>query len=135
MFNYLCLGSNDIERSGRFYDAVLAPLGLKRTPSDEEGSTEDWINYEAPGQAGVSLFICRPFDGRAATAGNGTMVALTACQWDQVDAFHAQGLLHGGTSEGAPGLRPRYAPDFYAAYVRDPDGNKLAAVCRGKSGV
>ena len=133
MFNYICLGSSDVARSGRFFDAVLAPLGLVRTPSDEEGASEDWINYEAPGQGAVSLFICRPFDGRMASAGNGTMVALSARNWDQVKAFHAEALVHGGSSEGAPGLRPQYAPDFYAAYVRDPDGNKLAAVCRGRS--
>ena len=59
------------------------------------------------------------------------MVALAATSWRQVDAFHAAALSHGGTSEGAPGLRPQYQPDFYAAYVRDPDGNKLAVVCRG----
>jgi predicted lactoylglutathione lyase len=59
------------------------------------------------------------------------MVAFTANSWHQVDAFHAAALANGGQSEGKPGLRPQYYPDFYAAYVRDPDGNKLAAVCRG----
>ena len=59
------------------------------------------------------------------------MVALWAKSWCEVDAFHAAALAHGGTSEGAPGLRLAYNPDFYAAYVRDPDGNKLAVVCRG----
>jgi len=59
------------------------------------------------------------------------MVALSARSWREVDEFHAAALAHGGSSEGAPGLRLRYNPDFYAAYVRDPDGNKLAVVCRG----
>jgi predicted lactoylglutathione lyase len=59
------------------------------------------------------------------------MIAFSASSWKQVEAFHAAALAHGGTSEGAPGLRLQYDPDFYAAYVRDPDGNKLAAVCRG----
>jgi catechol 2,3-dioxygenase-like lactoylglutathione lyase family enzyme len=59
------------------------------------------------------------------------MVALWARNWAAVEAFHAAALAHGGTSEGAPGLRLLYNPDFYAAYVRDPDGNKLAVVCRG----
>jgi predicted lactoylglutathione lyase len=59
------------------------------------------------------------------------MVALSAATWDEVDRFHAAALVNGGSSEGAPGLRPEYYADFYAAYVRDPDGNKLAAVCRG----
>lgn len=59
------------------------------------------------------------------------MVALRADSWSQVNAFHAAALSHGGMNEGEPGLRLHYNPDFYAAYVRDPDGNKLAAVCRG----
>jgi predicted lactoylglutathione lyase len=59
------------------------------------------------------------------------MVALSARSWKEVDDFHAAARAHGSSSEGAPGLRPQYNPDFYAAYVRDPDGNKLAAVCRG----
>ena len=59
------------------------------------------------------------------------MVAFGAKSWRQVDEFHAVALAHGGTSEGLPGIRPHYNPDFYAAYVRDPDGNKLAVVCRG----
>jgi predicted lactoylglutathione lyase len=59
------------------------------------------------------------------------MVAFSARSWKGVDAFHAAALANGGSSDGAPGLRLNYAPDFYAAYVRDPDGNKIAAVCRG----
>ena len=81
------------------------------------------------------LWVCTPFNGAPATAGNGAMVALWAKTWAQVDAFHAAALAQGGTSEGEPGLRLQYNPDFYAAYVRDPDGNKLAAVCRGFTSV
>ncbi len=66
-----------------------------------------------------------------ATPGNGSMLALRAAHWQQVDDFHAAALLYGGSSEGAPGLRLQRQPDFYAAYVRDPDRHKLAAVCRG----
>ncbi|MFM7444877.1 MAG: VOC family protein, partial [Tabrizicola sp.] len=71
----------------------------------------------------------QPFDGNPASVGNGTMVSFLAQTRAQVDAFHAAALAHGGTDEGAPGLRPQYGPHFYAAYVRDPDGNKLNAVC------
>ncbi len=68
-------------------------------------------------------------DGAPATPGNGTMVSFLASSRAAVDAFHAAALAHGGTDEGAPGLRPQYGAQFYAAYVRDPDGNKLNAVC------
>ena len=108
----MCLGTSDPERAARFYDTVLGTLGHRRC---EAGA--DW---EAAGWRGWGSY-----------ERNGTMVALTAGSWKQVDQFHAAALAHGGTSEGAPGLRPQYTPDFYAAYVRDPDGNKLAAVCRG----
>ena len=70
-----------------------------------------------------------PFDGAPATRGNGTMLALRATTRAQVDGFHAAALAHGGTDEGGPGLR--YGPTFYSCYVRDPDGNKLSAVCDG----
>ena len=134
LFTYVCLGTNDLERAAAFYDAVLAPLGLARCQTPGEDGWGDWAGwgtYENEGAREIALWLCKPFDGRAAGAGNGTMVALTAPSWAAVRAFHAAALAHGGTSEGAPGLRPQYNPDFYAAYVRDTDGHKLAAVCRG----
>ena len=134
MFTYICLGTNHLQRAALFYDAALAPLGLHRCASAAEPGTGDmlgWGTYAQDGQKELALWLCQPFNGQAATAGNGTMVALAARSWAQVDAFYTQALLHGGSSEGMPGLRPQYNPDFYAAYVRDPDGNKLAAVCRG----
>ena len=134
MFTYVSLGTNDLARAARFYDAALGALGLRRCNTSDEGNFGDWIGwgtYEDGGATELALWVCEPFDGRPATVGNGTMVALRASSWNQVDAFHAAALAHGGASEGAPGLRPQYNPDFYAAYVRDPDGNKLAAVCRG----
>jgi catechol 2,3-dioxygenase-like lactoylglutathione lyase family enzyme len=134
MFTYVCLGTNDLERAVRFYDAVMAPLGHARCDAGgEDGweATRGWGRYVDGGAFELALWLNRPFDGRSATAGNGTMVALRAAGWQQVDDFHAAALAHGGRSEGAPGLRPQYNADFYAAYVRDPDGNKLCAVCRG----
>jgi len=134
MFTYVCLGTNDLERAVAFYDATLGALGLGRCDTSGEDSWEGWAGwgtYEAGGAREVALWVCPPFDGQPATAGNGSMVALVAKSWAEVNAFHAAALASGGTSEGAPGLRPRYAADFYAAYVRDPDGHKLAAVCRG----
>lgn len=134
MFTYVCLGTNDLERSTRFYDAVLATLDLQRCDTSGEPSWDGWAGwgtYEDQGRKQDALWVCLPFDGAPATPGNGNMVALRATSWAQVQAFHATALLHGGSSEGAPGLRLQYNPDFYAAYIRDPDGNKLAVVCRG----
>jgi catechol 2,3-dioxygenase-like lactoylglutathione lyase family enzyme len=136
MFAYICLGSNDLQKSATFYDATLGVLGYRRCDTSGESETDwtDWIGwgrYEKAGAVQDALWVCRPYDGAPASAGNGSMVALWARTWAEVDAFHAAALSHGGASEGAPGLRLRYNPDFYAAYVRDPDGNKLAVVCRG----
>ena len=134
MFTYTCFGTNNLQSAARFYDAVMATLGHGRCKVEDDGAWEGtigWGTYRDGGAEELALWVCKPFDGRAATVGNGTMLALRAHSWQQVDDFHAAALAHGGNSEGAPGLRPQYNPDFYAAYVRDPDGNKLAAVCRG----
>lgn len=134
MFTYVCLGSNDPLGTAEFYDHVMAALGLRRCDTSGEDDWDGWIGwgtYEDGGRTEVALWLCPPFDGAPASVGNGTMVALRAASWQQVDDFHAAALAHGGQSEGAPGLRLHYGADFYAAYVRDPEGNKLAAVCRG----
>lgn len=134
MFTYISLGTNDLPRATRFYDATLGALGLLRCDTSGESSWDNWVGwgtYENRGQVELALWLCKPFDGQPATPGNGTMVALRATSWQQVDDFHAAAIANGGSSSGEPGLRPQYNADFYAAYVRDPDGNKLAAVCRG----
>ena len=134
MFTYLCLGTNDPARAARFYDAVLGTLGHRRCEVSAEWEAAGWRGwgtYERDGATELALWLCAPFDGRPASAGNGTMVAFSAHSWKEVEQVHARALAQGGSSEGGPGLRPQYNPDFYAAYVRDPDGNKLAAVCRG----
>ena len=134
MFTYVTLGTNDLIRAVRFYDACMATLDLSRCDASDEPDWDDWAGwgtYEAGGAREVALWVCKPFNGQAATGGNGAMVALRARSWEQVDAFHAAALANGGSSDGEPGLRPQYNADFYAAYVRDPDGNKLAVVCRG----
>jgi len=134
MYTYVCFGTNDLRRSIRFYDPVMGALGHERCISNDpewDRTWAGWGTYKNGGLHEVALWVCQPFDGKAATAGNGAMVALAASSWGQVEGFHAAAIRNGGTSEGEPGLRPQYNPDFYAAYVRDPDGNKLAAVCRG----
>lgn len=124
-FLYLTLGTNDLARAARFYDAALAPLGLvRRATKDSE------IGYGFPEDRRTRLWITLPFDGKPASIGNGSMPALIAPDQAAVKAFHAAALAHGGSDEGAPGLRP-FGPAFFAAYVRDPDGNKLSAVHEG----
>jgi len=138
MFKFICLGTRDLARAARFYDAAMATLGYSRCDVAGEPNWDGWLGwgtYENQGQTELALWVCNPFDGQPATAGNGTMVGLEASSWRQVEAFHAAALANGGTSEGEPGLRLHYQPDFYAAYVRDPDGNKLAVVCRGFTGL
>ena len=124
-FLYLTLGTDDLARAARFYDAALAPLGLVRRATE---TTE--VGYGLPTDRRTRLWITLPFDGRPATVGNGSMPALVAPSQQAVRDFHAAAVSNGGTDEGAPGLRP-YGPAFFAAYVRDPDGNKLSAVHEG----
>ncbi|RWD74226.1 MAG: VOC family protein [Mesorhizobium sp.] len=134
MLTYVYFGTNDLKRATVFYDAALAPLGMERCITgdpDWDSISAGWGTYEDGGLRELAFWIGKPFDQQAATTGNGSMVASRARSWKQVDHFYAAALANGGSSEGAPGLRLHYSPDFYAAYVRDPDGNKLAAVCRG----
>ncbi len=121
---YVTLGFSDFARAARFYDAVLPPLGMARNPVVDDG----WLGYGPDYDDGVGLYLCPPFDGRGPAPGNGVMVALRAPSAAHVRAFHAAALAHGGTDEGPPVARPQYEAGFYAAYVRDPDGNKLACV-------
>lgn len=125
MFSHVTIGTNDLERAIAFYDAVTAPLGLSRTYTNAEHRLAGY----GPAGEPARLFVCHPFDGKAATVGNGTHVALLAPDRAAVDAFHAAALAAGGSDEGAPGLRPQYHAHYYGAYVRDLDGNKLQACC------
>lgn len=123
MILYITLGTDDVARAARFYDAALAPLGIMRLRTEAEE-----VGYGIPGDSRCRLWVTRPFDGRGASAGNGSMPALVAPDEAAVRAFHVAGLAAGGSDEGAPGYRP-HGPSFYACYLRDPDGNKVSAVC------
>ena len=122
MIGYATLGTNDLARGARFYDRLLGELGAKRIMD-----TERFIVWSAaPDRPGVSLV--KPHDGKAATVGNGNMVALIVKEPQQVDRLYALALELGGTDEGAPGPR---GGGFYAAYFRDLHGNKLNFFCMG----
>lgn len=121
MIGYVTLGTNDLGRSARFYDAIAAEMGIGRM-MEAEGQYIAW--GKEGGGAGVAA--TKPFDGKAASVGNGTMVALEAADEAQVRRLHEVALENGGSDEGEPGLR---GGGFYAAYFRDPDGNKLNAYC------
>lgn len=124
---YVTLGTNDVQRSRLFYDAALGTLGMIRKNSSETGQGYVPASWPAGGTECL-LWVEKPYLGYPATWGNGTMVALAAATRQQVRDFHAAAVAAGGSDDGAPGLRP-YHPNFYACYVRDPDGNKLSAVC------
>lgn len=115
MIGYVTIGSNDFERAKSFYDVVLAELGAKRSIGLDRMQF-----YGRLGEAGVA--VCKPYDGEAATSGNGTMVALNAPSREVVDKVYATALANGATDEGAPGSRTEA---FYGAYFRDLDGNKI----------
>ncbi|MCA2013892.1 VOC family protein [Cereibacter sphaeroides] len=127
VFSYVTVGTSDLTRAAAFYDAALGALGLERLHTDVRE-----IGYGRPG--GPCRFWANlPFDGQTMSVGNGSMPCFQALSRAEVTAFHAAGLAAGGTDEGAPGLRP-YGPHFFAAYLRDPDGNKLSAVCEFSEG-
>ena len=123
MLLYITVGSNDIQRSTRFYDAVLPTVGVKRLKSFDHES-----GYGPEGEKHCRFWVVTPYDKKAAHFGNGSMTAFEAPGRKAVDAFHAAALKAGGTDEGKPGLRTNHHPNFYSCYVRDPDGNKLSAV-------
>jgi len=120
MIGYVTLGTNKFDEAAKFYDALFATIGAGRAM--EGDSFIAWsVNPKTP-----AVSIIRPYDGKEATVGNGTMVALVMDSPEKVQAVHAKALELGGADEGAPG--PRFG-NFYAAYFRDLDGNKLNAFC------
>ncbi|MFZ1742869.1 MAG: VOC family protein [Pontixanthobacter sp.] len=117
MLGYVTLGTNDLDRAAKFYDAIAKEMGVGRMMEFEQFIA--WGNMDgAPGIAAT-----KPFDGEKATVGNGTMAALQVDSTDKVQAVYDIALANGGSDEGAPG--PRGDDGFYAGYFRDPDGNKL----------
>lgn len=122
MIGYVTLGTNDLARAAKFYDALAQELGVGRMMENEK-----FIAWGKPG-GGAGIGLTLPFDGKPASVGNGVMIALEARDQAQVDRIHRLALSLGGKDEGAPGPR---GEGFYAGYFRDPDGNKLNAFVMG----
>jgi catechol 2,3-dioxygenase-like lactoylglutathione lyase family enzyme len=123
MFSHVTVGSNDLPKAKGFYDSLLTPLGLVRRADYPEA-----VGYGPP-ERRAQVWIVRPLDKQEASAGNGITIGLEAPDRATVDACHKAAIAAGGTDEGAPGLRLHYHPNYYGAYLRDPDGNKICVVC------
>lgn len=129
MFSHIIIGARDLDRLGRFYDAVLAPLWLTRNPAENEpDGGPDGITWTVPNCTWPQFCVQRPWNGAPASVGNGTQVSFAAGSRAVVDAVWRAAIAHGGSDEGAPGLRLHYGPDYYGAYARDLEGNKLCFV-------
>lgn len=122
MIGYVTVGTNDITRAAKFYDAIAMEMGVPRMME-----FENFIAWGKP-DGGAGIAATKPFDGNVASVGNGVMVALEAKDKEQVHRLHEIALANGGTCEGPPGPR---GDTFYAGYFRDPDGNKLNAFLMG----
>lgn len=131
MFSHVMLGTNDIERSQRFYDAVLQVLGVGGATANTNKTGQRRLFYR---HNGVAFCLSEPIDGQSATCGNGSTIGFQCESPEQVQRFHDAAVASGGTSiEEPPGPRVGPAGALYLAYVRDPDGNKLCALHRPKA--
>lgn len=120
--NYVMIGSNDPARSKNFYDAVMRHLGA------EPLAAYEGVAYCYQMRDGGRVWVARPYDEQPATPGNGMMPGFLCESEAAVQAAHAAAIENGGVNEGDPGPRPQYGPEFYGAYVRDPDGNKMSFI-------
>lgn len=124
MFSHVMVGSNDIARSKKFYDALLGALGADPATVDDKGRLIYMHN-------GGLFLVTEPIDGKSATAANGGTIGFACDTQEQADAWHAAGVANGGkTCEDPPGIREGGFGKLYLAYLRDPDGNKLCALMR-----
>lgn len=125
MIGYTMVGTSDLERALAFYDPIFEAMGLDKCWRDEQSASWGRLDDETYPR----FFTGYPFDGGKAGVGNGTMTAFLVDDARLIDRLHQLALGNGGSDEGGPGRRPQYGDGFYGAYVRDPDGNKLAFVC------
>ena len=126
MLSHVFIGITDFDRALAFYQPIMDALQLQMKFCDPGKPWAAWMSKDAP----RPLFVIgTAFDEQPATPGNGQMIALLAPSHEIVNRCHALAMAHGGSCEGPPGLRPHYHPDYFGAYMRDPDGNKLCVCC------
>jgi catechol 2,3-dioxygenase-like lactoylglutathione lyase family enzyme len=130
MFSHVTVGSTNLGRAGVFYDALLNPIGLIRLVTEPDGGPLAlcWVDALKPF---TEFYVHEPFDRKAASVGNGSMLAFLAPSKTSVDLAYLGGMENGGTDEGLPGPRKNYGEGYYGAYLRDPDGNKIHIAFRG----
>jgi lactoylglutathione lyase len=126
MLSHVFIGVADFDRALAFYRALMPVLGIRERFCEPQ---RPWAGWQSTPDPRPLFLIGAPFDGRPHDPGNGQMVALLASSREAVDRAHAVALANGGTCEGAPGLRPHYHPNYYGAYLRDTEGNKLCVAC------
>ena len=127
MLDHISIGVTNMQRAKAFYDAALAPLGMKVILPVESGGKLVAVGYGEDKKP--AFWIQFPINGQPASMGNGVHVAFNAAPRAAVDDFFLAALDQGGIEDGRPGLRSEYHPDYYGAFVRDPDGNKIEACC------
>ena len=126
MISHVTIGTNDIDRATAFYAPLMEALGLSRVPMERSAPFVMWNRKD---HFRPLVALARPENGQPHAPGNGQMLALLAASRAAVDTVHALAIAAGGQDEGAPGLRPHYHPNYYGAYFRDLDGNKICIVC------
>jgi lactoylglutathione lyase len=131
MFSHIFVGVSDFDRALKFYEPLMAALRIEPRFCDR---SRPWAGWQTAGGPRPLFLIGTPHDGEPSRPGNGQMVAILAADRAGVRQAYQVALAHGGTSEGGPGLRPEYHADFYGAYFRDPDGNKLCVACHSPQG-
>jgi lactoylglutathione lyase len=126
VFSHIFVGVSDFDRALAFYGPLMTALGIKPRFCNRD---RPWAGWQSEPEPRPLFLIGRPYDGRPHEPGNGQMVAFLAKDRATVDRDYSVALANGGSAEGAPGLRPEYHANYYGAYFRDPDGNKLCVAC------
>jgi catechol 2,3-dioxygenase-like lactoylglutathione lyase family enzyme len=127
MFSHIQIGARDLPKMIAFYDRIFSTLDLVRMPEENDGGPAG-MGWQRPGKRWPQVFVQLPFNGLPATSGNGMQISFAAQSQQQVRDAWQVALDNGGIDEGAPGLRPQYSEDYFGAYCRDPEGNKLCFV-------